>query len=149
MTYERMGTIENDLAMIKPRLTGTDGKGNPFVITADAAIQDAKNPKRARLQNVEADLSLDKKAGSTPTPPSGVVDMRAGSLELDGGIDVFSDSGYELHTSPRRRRSQQTDRARRSATVTGQGPAGHACAPTSFHYRPRQHISSSCTGMCA
>ncbi len=60
MTYERMGSIQNDLAMIKPRLTGTDGQGNPFVITADAAIQDAKNPKRARLRKVEADLSLDK-----------------------------------------------------------------------------------------
>ena len=47
MTYEQLGQIENDLAMIKPRLTGADGKGNPFVITADAAIQDANNPKRA------------------------------------------------------------------------------------------------------
>ena len=36
MTYEKLGQIENDLAMIKPRLTGADGKGNPFVITADA-----------------------------------------------------------------------------------------------------------------
>src|ERR1700722_9788576 len=54
MTYEKMGHIENDLAMIKPRLTGADGKGNPFVVTADAAIQDAKNPKRARLRQIEA-----------------------------------------------------------------------------------------------
>src|SRR5579872_1525946 len=59
MTYEKMGTLENDLAMIKPRLTGADGNGNPFVITADAAIQDAKNPKRARLKKIEADLQLD------------------------------------------------------------------------------------------
>ena len=36
--------------MIKPRLTGADAKGNPFVITADTAIQDANNPKRASLQ---------------------------------------------------------------------------------------------------
>ncbi len=60
MTYEKLGSIENDLAMIKPRLTGADGSGNPFVITADAAIQDAKNPKRARLRKVEADLTTDK-----------------------------------------------------------------------------------------
>src|SRR5580704_17904575 len=44
MTYEKLGHIENDLAMIKPHLTGADDKGNPFVITADSAIQDAKNP---------------------------------------------------------------------------------------------------------
>src|SRR6201999_3351704 len=33
MTYEKMGWIQNDLAMEKPKLTGADGKGNPFVIT--------------------------------------------------------------------------------------------------------------------
>jgi hypothetical protein len=47
MGYERLGHVENDLAMVKPRLTGQDAKGNPFVITADAAIQDANNSKRA------------------------------------------------------------------------------------------------------
>ncbi len=59
MTYERLGAIKNDLAMIKPHLTGADAKGNPFVITAETAIQDVKNPKRAKLRKVEADLTLD------------------------------------------------------------------------------------------
>src|ERR1700677_297191 len=35
MAYERLGDVENDLAMMKPRLTGTDSKGNPYVITAE------------------------------------------------------------------------------------------------------------------
>jgi hypothetical protein len=60
MGFEHLGRLQNDLAMVKPRLSGQDGEGNPFVITADAAIQDAKNPKRARLTKVEADLSLDR-----------------------------------------------------------------------------------------
>ena len=49
MSYEKIGHLENDLTMLKPRLTGSDDKGNPFVITADAAVQDAANPKRAQL----------------------------------------------------------------------------------------------------
>src|SRR5476649_2241744 len=57
LSYERVGSIQNDRAMIKPRLSGADAQGNPFVITADAAIQDANNPKRATLQKVEADLT--------------------------------------------------------------------------------------------
>src|ERR1700679_3210912 len=57
MTYEKLGTLQNDLTMTRPRLTGVDDKGNPFVITADAAIQDARNPKRARLKKVQADLA--------------------------------------------------------------------------------------------
>src|ERR1700761_466114 len=35
MTYQNMGLIQNDLAMTKPRLTGSDSKGNPFVVTAE------------------------------------------------------------------------------------------------------------------
>jgi lipopolysaccharide export system protein LptC len=61
MTYEKLGTLRNDLTMTKPRLTGVDDKGNPFVITADAAIQDAKNPKQARLIKIQADLDMEKK----------------------------------------------------------------------------------------
>ncbi len=68
---------KNDLAMIKPRLTGTDAKGNPFVITADAAVQDAKNPKRATLQKVEADLTLDKDGWINADAAAGVVDMNS------------------------------------------------------------------------
>src|ERR1700760_4211292 len=34
VVYEKMGVLQNDLAMTKPRLTGTDAQGNPFVITA-------------------------------------------------------------------------------------------------------------------
>src|ERR1700742_765299 len=98
MTYEKLGSIENDLAMTKPRLSGSDANGNPFVITADAAIQDAKNPKRARLRKVEADLVLDNNGWLNANAASGVVDMTVGSLELNGGIDVFSDSGYTLHS---------------------------------------------------
>ena len=60
MTYEQLGRIENDLAMVKPRLTGADAKGNPFVITADMAVQDSQNAKKASLQNLEADLAMDK-----------------------------------------------------------------------------------------
>ena len=95
--------IENDLTMIKPRLTGADAKGNPFVITADTAIQDAKNPKRARLRKVEADLTLDKQWLAQRQRRQRHGGHDAGQLELNGGIDVFSDTGYELHsqTAPR------------------------------------------------
>src|ERR1700743_3478700 len=99
MTYEKLGSIENDLAMTKPRLSGSDATGNPFVITADAAIQDAKNPKRARLRKIEADLTLDKNGWMNANAAAGEIDMQAGTLDLEGGIDLFTDTGYTLHTS--------------------------------------------------
>jgi lipopolysaccharide export system protein LptC len=132
MGYERLGHVENDLAMVKPRLSGQDAKGNPFVITADAAIQDANNSKRARLTRVEADLSFDHQGWINANAASGTVDMTTGSLEMTGGINVFSGDGYELHTQ-----SASVDLNRGVVhghqEVTGQGPMGSLRADQ-FHF---------------
>ena len=123
MSYERLGRIENDLAMVKPRLTGADEKGNPFVITADIAVQDSKNAKKASLKNLEADLALDKNSWVNARARAGMVDMAVGKLELTGGIDVFTDTGYELHSQSASMDLKQSVVHGRSS-VTGQGPDG-------------------------
>ncbi len=132
LSYEKLGHIENDLAMIKPRLTGADSKGNPFVVTADAAVQDARNPKIAHLKKVEADLTLDKNGWLSADAANGVVDMKNGTLELGGGIQVFSDAGYELRTA-----SASLDLNKWVVhghhEVTGQGPYGTLRADE-FHF---------------
>lgn len=131
MTYEKLGHVENDLSMVHPRLTGTDAGGNPFVITADMAVQDAGNARRATLKNVEADLVLNDKSWLNARAGTGTVDMQAGRLELGGGIAIHTDSGYELHTS-----AASVNLKRNSVTgtaeVTGQGPDGTLRAD-SFH----------------
>jgi lipopolysaccharide export system protein LptC len=123
MGYQRLGHVDNDLTMIKPRLTGQDARGNPFVITADQGVQDAKNPKRASLTKVEADMTLDKTGWINANAARGTVDMTAGALELAGGINVFSDQGYELHTA-----SASVDLKKGVVhgheEVTGHGPLG-------------------------
>src|SRR5581483_2259525 len=131
MSYEKFGTSGDELAMIKPKLTGTDAKGHPFTITAAAAIQDAKNPKRARLKTLEADITTDK-GWVNADAAGGFVDMDAGTLELNGGISVYSDAGYELHTQ-----AASVDLNRGVVhghnEVTGQGPSGTLRADQ-FHY---------------
>ncbi len=123
MSYERLGHVENDLAMIKPRLTGADDKGNPFVITADMAVQDAKNAKKATLKNMEADLQLDKANWMNARARAGMVDMTTGQLELTHGIDVFTDSGYELHSNSASMNLKQSV-IHGHEPVHGQGPDG-------------------------
>ena len=131
MTYEKMGTLQNDLTMTKPRLTGVDQKGNPFVITAEAAVQDAKNPKRARVTKVEADLQT-AKGWVNANAGDGMVDMVAGLLELSSGIAVYADTGYELHSQ-----SASVDLKRGIVhghnEIHGQGPSGTMRADQ-FHY---------------
>jgi lipopolysaccharide export system protein LptC len=123
MSYERLGRVKNDLTMMKPRLAGSDSKGEPYVITADRAVQDAHDPKKATLQNIEADLSLDKGNWVNARARSGMVDMTSGQLELYDGIDVFTASGYELHSNSASANLKQSV-IHGHDPVTGQGPDG-------------------------
>lgn len=123
MSYEQLGRIENDLAMVKPKLTGTDEKGNPFVITADMAVQDAKNAKKASLRNLEADLAVQQNSWVNARAKTGMVDMASGQLELSGGIDLFTDTGYELHSRSASMNLKQNE-VHGHEPVAGRGPEG-------------------------
>ena len=131
MSYEKLGRIENDLTMVKPRLAGADARGNPFVITADFAVQDAHNQKKADLKNLEADLTLDKQNWINARAKSGMVDMNTGQLELRDGIDVFTATGYELHSNSASANLKQ-NMIHGHEPVTGQGPEGRLRADE-FH----------------
>ena len=129
LATQSIGTIEGDLAMLKPRLTGTDRRGHPFLITADSARQEGANIHRATLKNVEADLTLDKGRWLNATAVQGFVDMDRNWLALTGGIAVFSDDGYELHTA-RADVDLKQGLFKGPVEVTGQGPAGTLRADT-------------------
>ena len=136
LAMQRVGILNNDLTMIKPRLTGVDSSGNPFVVTADEAIQDPHNGKRASLKHVEADLTLKSgtwfnatatygrlDAAGALTPAAGVHGKQSQTLFVYGIVDVFSDNGYELHTT-----QADIDMTRGTVVggrpVHGQGPLG-------------------------
>lgn len=123
MTFEHIGKVANDLAMIKPRLSGTDATGNPFVVTADRAVQDGRNTRRARLYNVQADITLKKNGWLSASASEGVLDADAKMLSLIGSIAVYSDNGYELHTS-RIDADLGKGVMHGDNAVTGQGPLG-------------------------
>jgi lipopolysaccharide export system protein LptC len=129
LTTERLETIQNDLSMTKPRLTGTDKRGHPFLITADAAVQQAANAHRATLKNVEADLTLDKGRWLNATAVTGFIDMDKGALALSNGIAIYSDDGYELHTA-RANVDLKKGLFHGPTEVTGHGPAGTLRADT-------------------
>ena len=132
LTYQQRGMLHNDLTMTKPRLSGTDQNGNPFVVTADKAIQDPVDRHRATLLGVDADIQFDGGQWLNASAAKGVYDMDASSLKLDGGISLYTDSGYELHTT-----SADVDLKKNVVSgqqkVTGHGPLG-AVSADSFHF---------------
>ncbi len=123
MTFQRLGIVNNDLAMLKPRLSGVDSDGDPYIVTADQAIQDTASAKRARMQNVEGDVTLKDGSWVGMIAPHGVLDANRHVLTLDGAIAVYSDAGYELHTSVATV-DMQAATITGNRAVTGQGPSG-------------------------
>jgi lipopolysaccharide export system protein LptC len=115
MTFQRLGLVNDDLAMLKPRLTGTDDQGDPYVVTADDAIQDKSDSKRAVLRNVQGDVTLKDGTWISTIAPRGIIDARQRHLALKGPIAVYSDSGYELHTA-------SADVDMRKALILGNDP---------------------------
>jgi lipopolysaccharide export system protein LptC len=131
ITMKLVGVLTNDLMMTKPRLTGIDADGDPYVVTADKAIQDPHNSKRANLQKVEADVTLKKGDWVNLTATRGLLDTTQQKLWLAGVIDVFSDNGYEAHTSAALV-YMQTGVVTGDRFVSGQGPFGTF---TADHFR--------------
>jgi lipopolysaccharide export system protein LptC len=123
MTFQSRGVFDNDLSMTKPRLTGMDDDGNPFVITADIAIQDPKNVHRGHMKNIESDMTLNNGRWLSSTATEGNFDMDAGTLNLRKGIALYTDDGYELHTA-RVDIEMKSGRFHGPETVTGHGPFG-------------------------
>ena len=97
LTFERMGKIENDLAMVMPRLTGVDDDGFPFVVTAATAVQESRGSDLVRLEDVAADITLPE--GMLHVEAArGVVDTRQHLLDVSGGIRLTSEDGYNART---------------------------------------------------
>jgi lipopolysaccharide export system protein LptC len=97
LTFERMGTVENDLAMVMPRLTGIDDDGFPFVVTAATAVQESRGSDRVRLEDVIADITL-REGKLHVEAAQGVVDTRQHLLDVSGGIRLTSEDGYDART---------------------------------------------------
>lgn len=123
MTFQRLGIVNDDLAMLKPRLTGMDDEGDPYLVTADEAIQDKSDSKRATLRNVQGDVTLKDGTWITTTAPQGLLDAKSGHLMLTGPIAVYSDSGYEIHTAEAYV-DMRTGSVVGNKSVNGQGPFG-------------------------
>lgn len=96
-----MDAVENDKQMVKPRLTGTDGKGQAFTVTASAVGQEiGASPDKSlmTLFDVESDLVMENKSWTKVEAKRGLLDGKAKKLTLTGAINIYSDMGYECHT---------------------------------------------------
>jgi lipopolysaccharide export system protein LptC len=85
------------LVMRNPRYRGVDANNQPYIVTADRAIQDPQDDQLVTMDNVHADLTMNDGGWWSLTGDTGYYDGRKRLLDLYGNIAVFSDKGYEMH----------------------------------------------------
>ncbi|MCE9650123.1 MAG: LPS export ABC transporter periplasmic protein LptC [Parvibaculum sp.] len=98
VTFREISSLNNDLRMVSPRVTGLDKSGRPYLLTADTATQAKGQPSHITLDNVQADLKLSDEADWVSlSSASGLLDTETQVLELRQKIDIYGSSGYEFH----------------------------------------------------
>ena len=112
--------LEN-LRMVNPRFVGTDAQDQPFAITADLATQPSAASTTTRLDNPKGDIGLKTGAWVALSAERGFYDKKAQTLDLEGGVTLFHDRGYEIVTD-KARVFLDKGLATGDAPVRGQGP---------------------------
>jgi len=87
------------LSMVNPRFEGSDEKDRPFMVTVDLAIQDSADRDLVELTRPKADMTLTNGAWVALTAEHGRYHRGVDTLELSGGVNLFHDRGYEIHTT--------------------------------------------------
>ncbi len=116
-----------DPSMINPRYFGTDKRRQTFSITADLAKNILADDRRVELEKPKADISLEDGSWLVVTASVGYFSRQDEMLSLEGGVNLFHDSGYEFRTD-----KIDIDLSNGTASgdlpVEGQGPFGHVVA---------------------
>jgi lipopolysaccharide export system protein LptC len=84
---------DGNLRMTNPKLQGADKKNGKYVIGADYADQDIKNPKIIKLHAIRAELSNADGGWSRMTAVRGVFDSKIERLVMQDKITVTTSSG--------------------------------------------------------
>ena len=112
-----------DLRMIRPRYQGVDGRGQPFVITADSAIKKDPESEVVELDSPQADVTLEDGTWIALKADFGAYREKQQTVELVGGVNLFHDAGYEFQTRTARLNIQKGF-AEGYTAVVGHGPFG-------------------------
>jgi lipopolysaccharide export system protein LptC len=84
---------DGNLRMVKPTLKGMDKKKGAYVISADYADQDMKNPKLVKLHAIKAELATEDKGWSRMEAIRGLFNSGTERLIMQDDIRVATSSG--------------------------------------------------------
>jgi lipopolysaccharide export system protein LptC len=92
-SVEGIEVIDGNLRMVNPKLEGADKKNGKYVIGADYADQDIKNPNLIKLHAIKADLAALDGGWSRMAAERGLFDNKTGRLVMRDKITIATSSG--------------------------------------------------------
>jgi lipopolysaccharide export system protein LptC len=102
VVVQDIGAVDKDRQLVAPRLTGTDGRGQPFTVTAKGATQAPGKTRKLTIDEVTADITMQDKSWVQVGAVQGHLDVEGKTLDLVKSINIYSDKGYECHTDAAR-----------------------------------------------
>jgi lipopolysaccharide export system protein LptC len=112
--------LEN-LRMINPRYVGSDSQNQPYMITADRAVQVSGDSNVTDLVKPKGDITLNSGTWLSLSAEAGTYRKKDQLLDLEGNVNLFHDGGYEILTK-RARINLEKNSAEGNDPVAGQGP---------------------------
>jgi lipopolysaccharide export system protein LptC len=125
------------LVMNNARYFGIDEANRPFAVTADTATQLPDDRDLVRLANPKADFTSSSGANIVVDAAAGIYHQSTKVLDLSGGVNLYHDSGYEIHT-PTATIEMAANAARGFDPVEGHGPQG-AIRSSGFEITGKKH----------
>ncbi|KIL99762.1 hypothetical protein CCC_03934 [Paramagnetospirillum magnetotacticum MS-1] len=125
------------LVMKNARYFGVDESNRPFAVTSDTATQLPDNQDLIYLVNPKADFTSNSGANIVVDAVAGIYHQSTKVLDLSGGVNLYHDSGYEIHT-PTAIVELATNSARGFEPVEGHGPQG-AIRSIGFEITGKRH----------
>jgi lipopolysaccharide export system protein LptC len=88
LSFSNLTVDGNKIAMSRPRLAGFRSDGEPYVLTAERALQDMKHPTVAELQNLAGDMGMAGGQTTRLTADAGLYDSVAERMKLTGNVHI-------------------------------------------------------------
>ncbi len=127
LEYLNIADSHQKLTMTKPRFLSSDQGNQQYMVTADSATQQSVDERRIELINLQADITLTNGQWFSVSAPKGWLDPDAETLDLVGGVEIFSDDGNQINAKSARVRLQEK-RVLSPDGLKGHGPLGELSA---------------------
>jgi lipopolysaccharide export system protein LptC len=123
LAFSELKESDDKARMVEPRFVGTDTNDRSFSVTATSAYHDASNDELVTLDTIAAGMKSKDGSWVTVDAPMGTFHTKSEILDLTGQVNVFSDSGMEVHT-PKLTMNLSEGKGTSNSAVHGQGPFG-------------------------